>query len=88
MPIHAIWCHLRAVSTAFDWDDRVFEGWGSVRDWHNKVLASGAIRTPSDADAAVDLATRANMLWKEQLAQNMLFYEAMRDIAHTQAHQK
>jgi hypothetical protein len=42
---------------AFEWDDRVPEGWEAVKAWHGEVLQSGAIRAAAPrGDTAARLA--------------------------------
>ena len=83
------WAHtqLSFESHAFDWDGRVPQGWAAVKDWHSDVLQSGAIQKPRDADAAAQLAA-LGAPYADHAAYHAPFYAELREIAHTQAHQK
>lgn len=83
------WAHigLDFAAHAFDWDDRVPEGWEAVKDWHSEVLQSGAIQRPPSTGAAADLAALGPP-YTDHAAHHMPFYQRLRDIAEAQAHQK
>ena len=48
--VRRYWDHagLPYVESAFEWDNKIPEGWESVKDWHTKVLNSGAIKKPAE----------------------------------------
>ena len=83
------WTHvgLEFAEHAFTWDNRVPEGWQSVKGWHREVLQSGAIHRPKSADAAAELAKLGGR-YAEYAAHHAPFYAQMRGIAEAQAHQK
>lgn len=83
------WNHagLAFAAHAFEWDDRVPEGWKSVEGWHSAVLQSGSIRKPDATDAAERLAALGPP-YTEHAAHHAPFYAEMKDIAERQAHQK
>ena len=72
---------------AFTWDDRVPDGWQSVKGWHGEVLQSGMIRKPEPSDTAARLA-ELDADFSDYVAHHMPFYTELRDIAEAQAHQK
>jgi hypothetical protein len=72
---------------AFAWDDRVPDGWQSVKGWHGEVLQSGMIRKPEHSDTAARLA-ELDAHFSDYVAHHTPFYSDLRDIAEAQAHQK
>ena len=83
------WAHigLDFRGQAFDWDDRVPEGWEAVKHWHSEVLQSGSILKPPRTDPAAEL-TQLGSPYTDHAAHHAPFYMKMRDIAEAQAHQK
>jgi hypothetical protein len=73
------------VEDAFEWDNRVPEGWQSVKGWHGQVLNSGAIqKTVAGRDYAAELAgLGAPFVAYDR--HHRPYYDALKDIA---AHQK
>ncbi|MTI01924.1 hypothetical protein [Roseibium sp. RKSG952] len=82
------WAHigLDFASHAFAWDDRVPAGWEAVKGWHREVLQSGAIRKPTQTNAADQLAVLGEP-YVGISAHHEPFYAEMREIAEMQAHQ-
>ncbi|WP_171237178.1 hypothetical protein [Ruegeria sp. HKCCA5763] len=83
------WAHagLAFLDHAFTWNDVVPDGWGSVQSWHTEVLQSGAIKAPEAIDFQGEL-DRLGEPYTDTAAHHVPFYERMRDIAESQAHQK
>jgi hypothetical protein len=73
------------VDGAFEWDNKVPDGWEAVKGWHTKALSSGAIQKPSNArDYHAEL-VRLGRPYTEYDAHHRPFYDALKNIA---AHQK
>ncbi len=84
------WQHagLPFVRHAFQWDDKVPDGWQAVVGWHGDVLKRGAIEKPHEKhDTRAELA-ELGAPFTEYDRHHRPFYEALREIAETQAHQK
>lgn len=83
------WAHvgLPFVPDAFSWDDRPPEAWGSVVEWHETALASGKMKPPPKRDHQADLAALGPP-YTDYERHHRPFYEALKEIAETQAHQK
>ena len=80
------WSHvgLDFAAHAFTWDDRVPDGWQSVKGWHSEVLQSGTIHQPQNGETAAKLAAHLS----GYVTHHAPFYAELRDIAEAQAHQK
>ncbi len=83
------WAHvsLSYVTDAFAWDDTVPESWKSVAAWHDTALSSGEIRAPDVSDTVAELAALGPP-YTDYVAHHRPHYDALRAIAHEQAHQK
>ncbi|RMF33407.1 MAG: hypothetical protein D6754_17005 [Alphaproteobacteria bacterium] len=80
------WSHvgLTYLDHAFEWDDRVPEGWESVASWHAEVLETGAIAPPEpERDTAGELAA-LGAPFTDFDRHHRPFYEALRAVAEAQ----
>lgn len=84
------WAHvgLPFVAEAFCWDSAVPEGWKSVEEWHGRALKSGKIKPPeAKGNPRADVA-QLGPPFTEYDRTHRPAYEALREIAERQAHQK
>lgn len=82
------WTHagLPFTGHAFEWDDRLPDGWQSVKTWHKEVLSSSAIHPPEDKDATGEL-SELGAPYTGYAAYHAPHYETLRAVAETQASQ-
>ena len=87
--LHRYWTYagLSFADNAFACDNRGSTGWQAVQGWHGKALQSDAIQNPDQGNAATDLAA-LDEPYVDHAACHAPFYEEMREIAETQAHQR
>ena len=80
------WAHvgLPDAPHAFAWDNKVPEGWESVKEWHGDVLSSGAIRAADPTrDYPAELAA-LGPVYAGYDAHHRPFYEAFAKVAAMQ----
>lgn len=72
------------VESAFEWDNKVPEGWKSVKDWHAKALSSGAIEKSTEGRDYTAELEELGAPFIDYDRHHRPFYDALRDIANHQ----
>lgn len=73
---------------AFEWDGEIPAGWEAVAGWHTEVLNQGAIQPPEEGRDAREELHDLDAPFTDYDRHHRPFYNALREIAENQAHQK
>ena len=73
---------------AFEWDDTVPDDWQAVAGWHTEVLSLGSIRPPQDGRGSAHALAGLGAPFTDYERHHRPFFEALAEVAETQAHQK